>query len=52
MLLDISEFDLVLWDFAKIGNNIETTTSVIIQFENTGKQKIFRSYSFDLKLQN
>ena len=51
MLLDIyiyiSEFDSVLWDFAKIGNNIETTTSVIIQFENSREAKAFSSFSVE-----
>ena len=50
IFLDISEFDLDLWDFAKIEDNIETTTSVVIQFENRGKHKLFHSYSFDLRL--
>ena len=43
----ISEFDSVLWDFAKIGNNIETTTSVIIQFENSREAKAFSSFSVE-----
>ena len=49
IFLDISEFDLDLWDFAKIEDNIETTTSVVIQFENREKHKLFHSYSFDLR---